>query len=142
QQDLVILLTPHIVRTHELTETDLKPIYIGSQQNLGIGGPPPLIAPQAEAAPAPAVPAVAPAGAPAAAPPAAPGAASTNQQLRGASGTIATPPGSSPVPGTVLVAPPAGQPAPLPPAEPVPPTPAAPPPAPPQPLPVETPPAT
>ena len=40
-----MLLTPHIVRTHELTAEDLSPIYIGTQQNLGLGGPPPLIAP-------------------------------------------------------------------------------------------------
>src|SRR5439155_19468822 len=65
QTDIVMLLTPHIVRTHEITEDDLKPIYIGSQQNLGVGGPPPLISPQAEAAPAP----------PPVAPPAAPGVA-------------------------------------------------------------------
>ena len=40
-----MLLTPHIVRTHELTAEDLAPIYIGTQQNVGLGGPPPLIAP-------------------------------------------------------------------------------------------------
>jgi type II secretory pathway component GspD/PulD (secretin) len=45
QTDIVMLLTPHIVRTHELTAADLSPIYIGTQQNLGLGGPPPLIAP-------------------------------------------------------------------------------------------------
>ena len=45
QTDIVMLLTPHIVRTHELTADDLAPIYIGTQQNLGLGGPPPLIAP-------------------------------------------------------------------------------------------------
>ena len=44
QTDIVMLLTPHIIRTHEITEEDLKPIYIGSQQNLGLNGPPPLIA--------------------------------------------------------------------------------------------------
>ena len=49
QTDIVMLLTPHIIRTSEITEEDLKPIYIGSQQNLGVGGPPPLIAPQPEA---------------------------------------------------------------------------------------------
>ncbi|MGE3179675.1 MAG: secretin N-terminal domain-containing protein, partial [Vicinamibacterales bacterium] len=42
--DIVMLLTPHIVRSHGITEADLRPIYIGSQQNLGVGGPPPLIA--------------------------------------------------------------------------------------------------
>jgi general secretion pathway protein D len=43
QTDIVMLLTPHIVRTHELTVDDLAPIYIGTQQNVGLGGPPPLI---------------------------------------------------------------------------------------------------
>ena len=55
QTDIVMLLTPHIVRTHELTADDLAPIYIGTQQNIGLGGPPPLIAPAPDApAPAPA----------------------------------------------------------------------------------------
>jgi hypothetical protein len=45
QSDIVMLLTPHIVRTHELTADDLAPIFIGTQQNVGLGGPPPLIAP-------------------------------------------------------------------------------------------------
>ena len=49
QTDIVMLLTPHIVRTHELTAEDVAPIYIGTQQNIGLSGPPPLIAP----APAP-----------------------------------------------------------------------------------------
>jgi general secretion pathway protein D len=113
QTDIVMLLTPHIIRTPEITEADLKPIYIGSQQNLGVGGPPPLIAaapepdttapPAAAAAPAPApgqVIGTTPAGAP-----------------------ITIPPGSTPVPGTV-VSPPA--PAPATPATPSPPPPPAP----------------
>lgn len=58
QTDIVILLTPRIVRTHELTQQDVNPVYIGSQQNLGLTGPPPLIATPgtAEEAPAPAPP--------------------------------------------------------------------------------------
>jgi general secretion pathway protein D len=44
QTDIVMLMTPHIVRAPEITETDLKPLYIGTQNSLGIGGPPPLIA--------------------------------------------------------------------------------------------------
>ena len=56
QTDIVMLLTPHIVRTHELTADDLAPIYIGTQQNLGLNGPPPLISPVADQ-PAPAAPA-------------------------------------------------------------------------------------
>jgi general secretion pathway protein D len=102
QQDIVILLTPHIVRTHEITEADLRPIYIGSQQQLGIGGPPPLIAAQPEPAPVVAPPPGPPAGAAATVtiPPAGP--------LRGPGGTtVVAPPGSSPVPGTVLVPSPA-----------------------------------
>ena len=65
QSDIVMLLTPHIVRTHELTAEDLAPIFIGTQQNVGLGGPPPLIA-RAAASPPPrdAAGRVPPAGAP------------------------------------------------------------------------------
>jgi general secretion pathway protein D len=119
QTDIVMLLTPHIVRTHEITESDLKPIYIGSQQNLGVGGPPPLIA--VPEAPPPAAP---PAAAPAAAP-AAPGIGNATVIQRNPGsvvilppgstpipGTVTPPPGSSPVPGTISVpTTPAGQPA-------------------------------
>lgn len=110
QTDIVMLLTPHIVRTHQLTQRDLSPIYIGTQQNLGVTGPPPLIGQpggEAEAAPPPATPApglgpVPPApGTPVPGPPGSP--------------TIAVvPPGSSPIPGTVGV--PAVAPVPPPPA--------------------------
>lgn len=65
QTDVVMLLTPRIVRTHELTAQDVAPIYIGSQSNIGLTGPPQLIAPPAEAEPEPATP---PAAAPATAP--------------------------------------------------------------------------
>jgi type II secretory pathway component GspD/PulD (secretin) len=46
QTDIVMLITPHVVRTHELRQQDVNPIHIGTQQNLGLGGAPPLIAPQ------------------------------------------------------------------------------------------------
>ena len=49
QTDIVMLLTPRIVRTHELTQRDISPIHIGTQTNFGLTGPPPLIAPQPEA---------------------------------------------------------------------------------------------
>jgi general secretion pathway protein D len=49
QTDIVMLLTPHIVRTHELTVDDLAPIYIGTQTNVGLSGPQPLIQPLPEA---------------------------------------------------------------------------------------------
>ena len=49
QTDIVMLLTPRIVRAHRLTQQDVSPIHIGTQQNLGLTGPPPLIAPRPEA---------------------------------------------------------------------------------------------
>jgi general secretion pathway protein D len=85
QTDIVMLLTPRIIRTHELTAQDLSPIYIGPQSNLTLGGgPPPLLAPGMEPVPEP----------PVAAPPAAP--------------TVPTPvipPGSSPIPGMTTLPP-------------------------------------
>jgi general secretion pathway protein D len=137
QVEIIMLLTPHIVRTQELTENDLKPIYIGSQQNLGVGGPPPLIAAPPLEPPQPAAPppgATGPTGA------TVPGTAAPTV-MRGPGGTtLAPPPGSTPVPGTVLVPPPAPAPtAAPPPAEPV----APPAPVTPQPTaPATTPPAT
>ena len=43
QSDIVMLLTPRIVRTHELTPQDVGPLRIGTQANLGLSGPPPLL---------------------------------------------------------------------------------------------------
>jgi general secretion pathway protein D len=99
QTDIVMLLTPRIVRTQELTTNDVSPIFIGSQQSLGLGGPPPLIAPPAgaePAAPAPAVPA------PLALPP---------------PGVPVVPPGSSPTPGTTTIPAAPAQPPPAPPGD-------------------------
>jgi len=107
QSDIVMLLTPHIVRTHELTVEDLSSIYIGTQQNVGLGGPPPLIAPQPNE-PAPTTP-------PGAAPPAGatqPGTVpgvprSTASPEGGVPPTnFAPPPGTSPVPTLVTPLPP------------------------------------
>jgi type II secretory pathway component GspD/PulD (secretin) len=83
QTDIVMLLTPRIVRSHELTARDVGNIYIGTQQNMALGGPPPLIGvpeppPEPIAAPEPPVP-----GSP---------------QLQ-------VPPGSSPIPGFTTVPP-------------------------------------
>lgn len=41
--DIVMIITPHIVRGHELTVEDLQPIYVGTNSNFGLTGPPPLI---------------------------------------------------------------------------------------------------
>jgi general secretion pathway protein D len=64
QTDIVFLLTPRLVRTSEVTQENLDPIYIGSQQNLGLTGAPPLIATDPGAA-EPAAGAASPAGTPA-----------------------------------------------------------------------------
>jgi general secretion pathway protein D len=100
--DIVMLITPHIVRTHELTATDLGSIYIGTQGNVGLGGPPPLIAAPGGEAPGGA-------GAPAGTLPA-PGAVPTVPGLP----PNAPPPGVAPggVPPTNLPAPPGTSPVP------------------------------
>lgn len=88
QTDIIMLLTPRIVRTQELTPSDVSPIFIGSQQSLGLGGPPPVIAAPGADPAAPAAPAPVPGQ------PGAPGAAA---------GVPVVPPGSSTIPGTTTV---------------------------------------
>ncbi|MCL4811013.1 MAG: hypothetical protein KJ061_00945 [Vicinamibacteraceae bacterium] len=101
QTDIVMLLTPRIVRTHELTEADLAPIHIGSQQNIGLTGTPQLFAPPemppAEGAPAPAVP---PGVGPAPVTPLAPPASPTGAAPAGAQPPPAAAPAGAPAPGT------------------------------------------
>jgi type II secretory pathway component GspD/PulD (secretin) len=65
QTDIVMLLTPHVVRTHALTQKDFTPVHVGTQGNLGLTGPPPLIQPRGEPTPqaAPPAPATGAAGA-------------------------------------------------------------------------------
>ncbi len=114
QTDIVMLLTPRIVRTHELSAQDVAPIYIGTQTNLGLSGPPPLIAnpdvvpvetPAAVPAPGPGVvpgPTAVPTPAPVtAAPGPAPGVAGALNTPP--PGVPVLPPGSSAVPGTTAV---------------------------------------
>lgn len=105
QTDIVMLLTPHVIRAPEITESDLRPIYIGSQGNLGIGGPPPLIAPPEIAPAGPGVnnPAATPGALTPRPPAAAPGAPPTGQPGPPPGTTLGTPPGTTPVPGTVVV---------------------------------------
>jgi len=105
QTDIVMLLTPRIVRTHELTAQDVAPIYVGTQQNFGLGGPPPLIAapePGADlnAGPAPAEPG--PAVPPPGTTPTPQGTTPTPQGTPTPGGATApvAPPGSNTVPGT------------------------------------------
>ena len=132
QTDIVMLLTPRIVRTHELTQTDVSPIYIGTQQALGLGGPPPLIAAQPETAPPPPAagaqpppPApVGPVGAGTPAPVTAPAAGTPAPSLPAGTTTVPQPPpGSSPIPGTTTAPVPPPQGTTGAPAQPVPPEP-------------------
>lgn len=109
QTDIVMLLTPRIVRTKELSAGDLSPIFIGTQQNIGLGGPPPIITvpsePTAAGAAAPATgqptgaaarPTPATAPNPGATPAAAPAAPAQPARPVGAGGAdvILTPPGN------------------------------------------------
>jgi general secretion pathway protein D len=133
--DIVMLITPHIVRSQEITADDLGSIYIGTTQNVGLTGAPPLISPQPEAGGgAPPPPPLNPTG----------GTAPYNQPQPGLpGGQVAAPPGVQPlnpplppgtsaVPGVVTPVPtiptvPPGQPAPAnpateQPAQPTPPT--------------------
>jgi general secretion pathway protein D len=75
QTDIIVLMTPRIIRSHELTQDDINALFIGSSQNLGIGGPPPLIAPPPVQGLPPAGGAAVPGAAPPAGAPGAPGGA-------------------------------------------------------------------
>jgi general secretion pathway protein D len=116
QTDIVMLLTPRIIRTHDLNARDLSPIYIGTQSNMSLTGPPATIGgpePEAAAQP-PATPGAAAPGtigtptAPTAAPVAPPQAAQPPTQPpaapvlpTGSTQRPVVPPGSSPIPGMV-----------------------------------------
>jgi general secretion pathway protein D len=45
ESDIVMIVTPHIVRSHELTVEDLRPLFVGTSQSLGTSPQPQLIAP-------------------------------------------------------------------------------------------------
>ncbi len=109
QTDIVMLLTPHIIRTPGITAGDLQPVYIGTQANIGLGGPPPIISlpgDQPAAGAAAGAPAPATGTRPVAAPPGAPPARTAPTLPPG----VTVPPGTSPVPGTITTPP--AQPAP------------------------------
>lgn len=141
QTDIVMLLTPRILRTHELRASDLSPIYIGTQSNMMLGGPPAVIGGDPPPAPAgtPATAAVAVPPSPGVAPSPAAGQAPGMQAaaapvLPGGGPRPVVPPGSSPIPGMTMPAAVAAAPSPAaapPPDEPaVAPEPVAPPPTP------------
>jgi len=120
QTDIVMLLTPRIIRTHDLNARDLSPIYIGTQSNMSLTGPPATIGgPEPEPAAAPIGPTgptgaigtpTSPTPAPVA-PPAAPSAATQPPAApvlpTGSTQRPVIPPGSSPIPGMVPAPPPA-----------------------------------
>src|SRR5688572_7263977 len=130
QTDIVMLLTPRIVRTHDLRAQDLSPIYIGTQSNMALTGPPMTIGGEPEPPPPPqgAAPGVTP---PATTP--SPGTPTAPTAMKppvapvlptGSAQQPVIPPGSSPIPGmTTAPAPPVtvAQPAPVTPVEPPPP---------------------
>jgi general secretion pathway protein D len=106
QTDIIMLLTPRIVRTHELNAQDVGAIQIGTQQNMALNGVTPLIAqPGAPGAAATAAPA---ANAPASAPPA----ARTPAPVAGAQASAAQSP--QPAPPSPVAPQPAAAPAPAP----------------------------
>jgi len=47
QSDIIMIVTPHIIRSREITAEDLKPLYVGTNTNLGAGTTPTLISPAA-----------------------------------------------------------------------------------------------
>jgi general secretion pathway protein D len=111
--DIVFLLTPRLVRTSEITQDNLDPIYIGSQQNIGMTGAPPLIGAPEAVDPAAAA---APSGPPADATP--PFSALPGQPQPGP--VLAEPgvvPAAPAAPGAPPATPPPPTPAPAPPAE-------------------------
>jgi general secretion pathway protein D len=124
QTDIVMLLTPRIIRTHDLTAQDLSPIYIGTQSNMALTGPPATIGGEPEPPPPPAN--VSPGAPPAATPPGTPTLPAAMRPPAapvlptGSSQQPVIPPGSSPIPGTTAPPAPATppQPATAPPVEP------------------------
>lgn len=47
QSDIIMIVTPHIIRGRDITADDLKPLYVGTNTNLGAGTTPTLISPAA-----------------------------------------------------------------------------------------------
>lgn len=47
ESDLIMIVTPHIIRGRDITAADLAPFYVGTSNNLGAGNAPTLISPNA-----------------------------------------------------------------------------------------------
>ena len=102
QTDIVMLLTPRIVRTHELRASDLSPIYIGTQANMTLGGPPAVMGGDAPPATGVITPGVAPSPAEAAGQPTGLPSVAVTGAPAGTTVRPIVPPGSSPIPGMVM----------------------------------------
>lgn len=94
--DIVMLITPHLVSGHDLTTQDVGNIYVGTQTNFGLSGPPSLIAPQPEATNPPSAGGTPQGGQPNAFVPGAGGALGSGSPMNPVS---PLPPGTSRVPG-------------------------------------------
>lgn len=102
ETDIVMIITPRIVRGHGLTAADVRPQYIGTGQNMSSTGAPPLMTPEALGTAAPPPPASAPPAANTpATPPASPLPAST--PLPEAPATAAPPAALAPSPAAPIV---------------------------------------
>ena len=64
ESDIIMIVTPRIVRSKELTVDDLRPLFVGTGTNLGASQQPQLISPGAPPAPAGALPSAGRGGAP------------------------------------------------------------------------------
>jgi hypothetical protein len=113
QTDIVMLLTPRIIRTHELRAQDLSPIYIGTQSNMSLTGPPATIGGAEPAPAAPAAQILGTAGLPAGVNPPTPAAAPISTATQPAAAPVlpngstqqpVTPP-TSPIPGMIAATP-------------------------------------
>lgn len=93
QTDIVMLLTPRITRSAEITERDLTPINVGTAQNPSLGPPASLFGQVTEP----------PSAAPSAAPVVEQGPTPIPGVKPTAAGVPAIPPGASPIPGTVMI---------------------------------------
>src|SRR5690606_17572168 len=52
QTDIVMIITPRIVRGHGLTDADLRPMFVGTGANVTTSTAPPLLSPEAHGLPA------------------------------------------------------------------------------------------
>lgn len=103
QIDVVMIITPRIVRGHELSPDDFKPRPAGTSQNPGVGSMPQLISPGA--------PPAAPLAAPGTGQPVTPGAPGSTGVTTQPAGATTPPAGATPprVPGVVSIQPVGGE---------------------------------